>query len=472
MTSKSVYYLIFVVVSSLFGVILLPLLTHYLDEIDLGKYALINGILQLSLIIPNYSISMTIIRYFPQYKESITQFRKAIAKNALVYFVIISLIINLGIWGYNYFTQSFVLFDNLVITILFATMMCYKIILSFIQSSNTPSFYTKIGLIELSLRFIITLIFLGLGFNYYSVFGAMLVSTVIVIVLSILRHPTFHSQSTVQLDKEEINSVLSNFGKPLLYAAFLMWILSTSDQYLINYFLGETYTGLYVTGYVIPFQAVTLFTTALMLEFEPKIATLYVKREFKKINNLFKSYFMNMAVVQIPIIIFGSYFSFEIYQLFYDEKYWNSFVLFPIIALASLFWAIYKAMYQSLIVRGKTRQILYVLLFASVINIASNIVLIPIYKMFGAAFSTLFSYLTLLIISLVLTYKTIDYKVDFKITLYIVCITLSIVLLDFYVINDILSFSYSVLLRVLFAGSLYFLIVWKSNLKSLIPFIS
>lgn len=472
MKSKSIYYLIFVVASSLFGVILLPLLTHYLDEIDLGKYALINGVLQLSLIIPNYSISMTIIRYFPRYKESITQFRKAIARNALAYFVIISLFINLGILGYNYLTQSFMAFDNLILTVLFATMMCYKIILSFIQSSDTPSFYTKIGLIELTLRFIITLLLLSLGFNHYAVFGAMLISTVIAIIVSILKHPTFHSKSTVYIDHKELNSALRNFGKPLLYAAFLMWILSTSDQYLINYFLGETYTGLYVTGYVIPFQAVTLFTTALMLEFEPRIATLYVKEQFKKIDNQFQSYFMNIAIVQIPIIIFGSYFAYDIYQLIYDEKYLSSFVLFPIIASASFFWAIYKAMYQSLIVRGKTQQILYVLLIASVINIVSNIMFIPIYKLYGAAFSTLVSYLILLLISLGLTYKTVTYNIDFKKVFIIIGVILSLVFLDFYIIRYILSFSYSIFLRIIFLGGLYLLVVWKSSLKALIPFIS
>lgn len=469
---KPFSYLTFVIASSLFGVILLPLLTYFLDEVDLGKYALINGVIQLSLIVPNYSVSMTVIRYFPKYKHAIEQFRNAIARQALGYFLVISTVINLGILAYSKFVNTFELIDNLIITLLFVSMMSFKIISSFIQSSESPSFFAKIGLLELLLRFGFTMCLLLFDLKYYAVFGAMLFSTIIASVISLMYHPVFRKSSNGSIVANDIVKDISKFGKPLVYAAFFMWILSTSDQYLLNYFMGEEETGLYVTGYLIPFQAITLFTTALMLEFEPKTAILCSDGKYSDNQKVFDDYFKSVLILDIPIIFMGSYFAFEIYQLIYRQPFWESAAIFPFIVCAGFLWSLYKAMYQNLLLRGKTLLITKILLVAACSNIICNFLAIPIYGILGAAIATVIAYLVLVIISFVVTRKYIDYNIDFKLIFLILTITSSIIATDYWLLKNLVNNQFSIIIRLIFAGVMYLACLLKSPYKSAIPFLN
>lgn len=468
---KSLPYLIFVTASSLFGVILLPLLTYYLDEVELGKYTLVNGVLQLSLIIPNYSVSMTVIRYFPKYKDCIIKFQKVIVQQALSYFLVIGVAINAIILVYNEYVNSFEILDNLLITMLFATMMTYKIILSFVQSDNDAVFYARNGILELLLRFILTFIMLYLGLKHFAVFGAMLVSTTVVICLSIFKHPVFNRKDEVSILSENIKSDISQFAKPLLYASILMWILSTSDQFIINFFKGEKATGLYLTGYTIPFQLITLFTTALMLSFEPKVALFYANENQKAIYDMFKKYFTSIGIIGIPVIILGSYYAADVYKLIYNVRFWSSSFLFPFIVSASFFWSLYKAMYQNLIVRGKTKLIFIILLVTAILNVVSNLVLIPSYGLYGAAISTMIAYLALVIQSYLVTRKHLDYSVNFKVLIIVILSTLIILCFDYYLLKGLFDIWGSILIRIIIAVLLYGIMLFVSGMKKSIPFL-
>lgn len=410
---KSISYLFYVILSSVIGFILIPILTNFLTVEQMGKYALVNGALQLSLIIPNYSITMTVIKYFPKYENDIINFQKFIIRNGKKYIISLAIILNIGVFAYNYLKPTFVLNDNLIITLLLAIMMIYRIILSFIQNSKTPIYYAKVASGELLIRIIFTVIFLYFNLNYFSPFIAILISSSIVSLYSLKTHyifnqkPKAEQKQAVDIDVSKINK----FSKPLIISAVYMWILSTSDQYLINFFKDKSAAGIYMTGYVIPFQIITIFTTALMLELEPIASHLYESNNIDKLKSVYSKYIINTLYLDIPIIIFGSVYASRIFEVIYAKDFIEGYKLFVFIATASFFWSMYKVFYQHLIVMEKTKYISNILLASAVLNIGLNILLINKVGIIGAAISTLSSYIFLSILALVKTYKYIKIKI-------------------------------------------------------------
>lgn len=460
---KSLPYLLFVLVSSLFGVILLPILTHHLNETEVGKYALVSGVLQLSLIIPNFSISMIVIRFFPSYENLLVEFQNVIVKKAFHVFLIISIALNIGIAVYNYFVDSFILYDNVIITFLFASVMSYKIMLSFVQSKNDSSFYAFVGISELIIRFILTIVFLYLNFEHFSVFMAMLISTSIVTLFSMKMHTVFRDFTIQSVNNKLLKGDVNKFTKPLVYSAILMWVLSTSDQYMINFFINESYTGVYMTGYVIPFQIITLFTTALMLEFEPKISKQFSRNNLIDIDLMYNSYFSTLIIFTIPIIILGSYFSQDLYKLIYGAGFWSSSVLFPYIVFAAFFWALYKAFYQNLIIRGKLKSVVLILLISSIVNISLNIYLIPKYGIKGAAISTAFAYLILSVLSYAITTKYTKYSLNYMLLLIVLISSILILGIDKYYLKGLIDVKQGAVYRIVIAMIIYLIFMFVTK---------
>lgn len=406
---KSISYLFYVILSSVIGFILIPILTNFLTVEQMGKYALVNGALQLSLIIPNYSITMTVVKYFPKYENNINVFQRFIIKSGLKYMIFLAIALNIGIIAYNYLKPTFEINDNIIITLLLVFLMTYRIILSFIQNSKTPMFYAKAASIELLLRIVFTIVFLSFNLNYFSPFVALIISSTIVSVYSLKTHFIFRRQpnggnkAAIDIDTIKINK----FSKPLIISAVFMWVLSTSDQYLLNFFKDKSVAGIYMTAYVIPFQIITIFTTALMLELEPIVSHLYEENNIEKLKSVYTKYILNTLYLDTPIIIFGSIYASRIFGVVYTKDYLSGYQLFAYIATASFFWSMYKVFYQHLIVMEKTRYISNILLASAVLNIGLNILLINKIGIIGAAISTLTAYVFLSVLAFAKTYKHI-----------------------------------------------------------------
>ena len=102
----------------------------------------------------------------------------------------------------------------------------------------------------------------------------------------------------------------------------------------------------------------------------------------------------------------------------------------PIILLAYLFYGMYINLMAGIYIEKKTKYLPLITGIAAIVNVVFNFLLIPVMGMNGAAYTTLFSYLTMLVGIFIFSQKY--YKIDYeyiKILLVFVSIILSYLIL-------------------------------------------
>lgn len=404
------FYLFYVVASSIIGFITLPLIDRYLNDYQLGMYALINSFFQLCIIIPNYSINSTIIRFFSKYINISSDFIKFL--NAyLVKFIFTFIILIIVIMSiYNQLSSSFHIIDILIVIIIFISFLLFKNSLSYLQSLEYKKQFTFFALAELLVRLILMITLLMIYKNYLVPFIAMIVSTILSFIISriYLKRVTGKLDKVSIMDKQSIDKgEIQKFIKPLILSGIFMWVLSSSDQYIIDIFLGKEMTGYYLKAYIIPFQIIIIFNTAYMMYYEPAMAKYYNNNDKVKLSKERKISKILLLIYASFFIIFGYHFSNNIYEAIYDNKMEDARYIFIFITISAVFWSLYKIEIYEILLLNKVLLSTSLLFFASIINIISNLILIPKFGINGAAFSTLLSYFILYILSysIVIRYK-------------------------------------------------------------------
>lgn len=95
-----------------------------------------------------------------------------------------------------------------------------------------------------------------------------------------------------------------------------------------------------------------------------------------------------LIIIAIGFCIFGKWFI----NCFYGSAYITSYQVTLILFIGDLFICIYKVIHPLLIADGKQTTVLKYLIIAVMINFIMNIILIPIFNIFGAALASVGSY--------------------------------------------------------------------------------
>lgn len=197
-------------------------------------------------------------------------------------------------------------------------------------------------------------------------------------------------------------SKLLRFSLPLVGTNFLQYLIMWTDIFLIGFFLTPSDVGIYRTSVEVSLFLILIFG-AFNTIFAPFAADLYHKKEINKLDGIFKITTKWIFYLTIPIFIIIISLSQEILKIFGPEFILGSNVLI-LLAVSQFINASTGNVAMALIMSGREKlELLNTLLIAS-INIILNILLIPIYGIFGAAISTGFSIISINLLRLIEVY--------------------------------------------------------------------
>jgi O-antigen/teichoic acid export membrane protein len=136
-----------------------------------------------------------------------------------------------------------------------------------------------------------------------------------------------------------------------------------------------------------------------------------------------------MYSVYTNILLLGgliiAFFSKEIFVVFVkNTEYHQANSIVPIIVLSYCFIGLKNVASIGLYLKNKTKIIALTTIIAAILNIILNIILIPIYGMFGAAYATLFTVIIYCVAMFMISDKIIEIKykhVNNMITFIIAC---------------------------------------------------
>jgi len=192
------------------------------------------------------------------------------------------------------------------------------------------------------------------------------------------------------------------YSLPLVPSGFSSQISSNGDRFVVGYFLGAQYVGIYSVAYSLA-SILMLFNPPITNVLFPKISKFYVTRNYaairKYINVGMTLFGVIGGLITLGLLIFGSYLlGFLIKESSQVPNFSHLFGVTLIVSFALIVYGISRIYSLYILIYEKTMAWFAIYLSSAMLNLALNFMLIPAYGLLGAAFSTLLSYALIAII--------------------------------------------------------------------------
>jgi O-antigen/teichoic acid export membrane protein len=213
----------------------------------------------------------------------------------------------------------------------------------------------------------------------------------------------FYAVKNVTL-KFNISDLISNLkiGVPNVPALLSKWMVKGSDRIFLINFYNLTAVGIYSANIKIERILATILI-ALNNTFFPDLVK-EAKTENKN-SKVFKLALIIFAIFSLAVIFFGK----EFVLVFSKKDYFQSTLLFPLIAIYSYLFFVQHIFWPYIIVEKKINYAALVKFACSFLNIAANYFLIKYFSYIGAIWAILVSHLFIVIF----LYKTLRKKISF-----------------------------------------------------------
>lgn len=278
----------------------------------------------------------------------------------------------------------------------------------FIRGSGYVKIYAIDGVIATATAAGFTFLYLGAfkwGIYGYilAIFSSDMFSVLFMfIAVKLWRYVDFKSG----LKKNTVIPMLK-YCIPLIPTVILWWIINVSDQYMVTYFNGVSVSGIYTAAYKIP-NFVIIFSSIFIDAWQLSAVDEYDnkgKSEF--FTKVFKVYSGALIAVG-AVLIAGSRIITDIYL---GADYYESWRYVPILVIATTFSCLVN-FYASVYMAEKKSMLSLITAGAgAVTNIVLNLVLIPLYGPYGAAFATAVSFVVVFILRIINTRKFVNIKI-------------------------------------------------------------
>lgn len=215
-------------------------------------------------------------------------------------------------------------------------------------------------------------------------------------------------------DKVLLTKMLS-YSFPILIVGLAGVANQHIDKILIPFLIPEAQNpmeqlGIYGAGVKIA-VIMSMFIQAFRYAFEPFFFSQAKGKDDKKMHADIMKYFVIFGL----LIFLGMVFFMDLIRLLnWDEKYYESFSIVPVILLANLFFGIYFALSMWYKLTDKTRFGAYIAVGGSILTITLNFILIPVFGYKGSAFAVLICFFLMMTVSYFLGRKHYPIPYDLK----------------------------------------------------------
>ena len=248
---------------------------------------------------------------------------------------------------------------------------------------------------------------------------------------------------------------MMKYALPVLIAGIAFSINEAFDRILLKYLLpenvAEVQVGLYSACYKLG-MFMTLFVMAFRLGIEPFFFNHSGSKNAKVTYATITKYFtlfgcLILLVVVIYIDIFKQI-------LIPNSQYWEAIKIVPLILLANLFLGIYHNLSVWYKVTDRTKYGAYISVFAAIVTLVLNFVLIPHIGYIGSAIATLAAYGSMMVLSYLYGRKYYDVPYEVKKISGYLLMAIGFSAISFYVFNGNIWIGTTLLL--IFTGIMFY----------------
>lgn len=285
----------------------------------------------------------------------------------------------------------------------------YQMTACYVKGCGNSKSFAFAGLlhtfIQLSLNILLLLVFKG-GVGGYLL--ASITSNVVTIIYLVLRSRIL-SEIEFKIDKSYMFQML-RYSIPLIPNSIFWWIMQASDRYVILFFLGASFNGLYTVANKIP----TIITSLSSIFFSAWQLSSVDEAQSEDKARFFSNTLMTVSLLLLIMMSFVLVVMQSLFKVWVAPSYYVAWQCTPLLLLATFFSCLSSYLGTNYVAMKKTKGVFITTVCGAVLNVILNILLTPVMGIKGTALATVVSFLVTWIIRAIDTRKFVEISYSIK----------------------------------------------------------
>jgi len=369
--------------------LLVPLYTRFLTPSDYGTISLAESVAVLVVAISTLSLDVALQRLYFQYSDDsqlLKRYVSSVLRSAAV-LLALSLVVALAfgrqlfaIFAPNFAIPFFPYMALAIITAIAGQVVQYRMVLFMVE--GRPKHYAMLAfcVFVLTGTAAVTLVIL-VPWGAYGMLLAKLVGTgATAVVAAFLLKQWFWAGWEWSFVRESLQ-----FALPLVPFGLTALLLDVADRFILQHFRPTAEVGLYTVAYtfgMVMFLVTLSLWQALSPVYFETARSVHGDRMLGRLSS-------GLIVLLVAIAIFGALVAQDFVRWVLAPRYSPAGRLIPLIIVAYLFHALFSIFQLSVLQSKRTMVLFLVSALALSVNIGINLLLIPRWGMFGAAYANL-----------------------------------------------------------------------------------
>ncbi|WP_318422570.1 lipopolysaccharide biosynthesis protein [Photobacterium leiognathi] len=449
--------------TAVLGIITLPLLSWYFDQVDIGRIAIYQSVIALSGLFLSFGMDQAYVREYHEKVNKPKLFKNCTGFSAVIIILlaIISFTLSIDFSKYLFDIESVYINWILVISIIcYVTTHFITINLRMEEEALVYSLSKALFKFIFIMLLCVVIIF-SYEMNFVTLISTYGFSYLISSFLVLYYNRKFVLSSVKQsFEKKEIKSLLK-LGLPLTFSGIAYWGLTSLDKFFLKEI--SDFKELAIYSVAISFaSAGTILQTVFSTIWAPTVYKWVANGQGEDEINKVADIILGLVLILFSLVGMFSW----VVEFILPDKYSGVASIMVICISCPLFYTLSEVTKVGI---GVSRRSIYSLLSSSIacaINIAGNLLLIPNYGALGAAMSTALSFWIFLVLRTEFSLFLWDKLSLNKSKIYIWTLSVLFVAIASSFFND----SYYKYLSI-FIWTVYFVIVailWKVQFKLVI----
>jgi O-antigen/teichoic acid export membrane protein len=292
----------------------------------------------------------------------------------------------------------------------------------------------------LYLLFLIAVVLFGLSFlGVICAYLASIAITCVVFVMYMVRKSPLAIRSGNSVTNPMTKELLF-FSVPLLAVSMLIMVMSWTDTLMLGHFKTLDVVGVYNAA--LPLAGLLSMTLSSMnFIYIPIISQLYSKNLIAELKRSYIILTKWIFLVTLPIFFVLFLFPDVVLNLLFGSRYIGAAVALQILAFGYFLNICLGFTYNTLLVLGKTKFLMWTLVISAIINVILNMVLIPPMGIIGASIASAFSIIVGKILNMIELYRFFEVHPFVKNYLKVTGISV-VFLFVFYILRNLVTMSF------------------------------
>jgi O-antigen/teichoic acid export membrane protein len=203
------------------------------------------------------------------------------------------------------------------------------------------------------------------------------------------------------------------FGLPIAPSNMIEWLKNSNSVYIITFFLGIQYLGIYSAAYAIG-SFIAVLAAPIQFILFPLLSQLFDENKLDQVSYVLKDSVKYFTFLAIPAAFGLSFLAVPLLNIITTPEFSSAAILIPFFAFGGVFLGINTIWTNIINLVKKTHITLYLLVFSAILSISLNFLLVPLIGILGGAISAFLSYLILMGLTFLVSFKYINITVDYK----------------------------------------------------------